>query len=117
MLGIEVELSVFLQSMLAGNIVFLVYCCLRVFRRIIGHGLFLISVEDFFFWLWTGLYLFGKIYDTSDGSIRWFFVAGVFAGGACSYFAAHFFVKAAHRLWGNIRRKDEKVIEKSMKKR
>lgn len=117
MLGIEEELSVFLQAMLAGNIVFLVYCCLRVFRRIIGHGLFLISVEDFFFWIWTGLYLFGKIYDTSDGSIRWFFVAGVFAGGVCSCFVMRFFVKAAHRMRGNIRKKDEKVIEKSMKKR
>lgn len=102
MLGIEKELSVFLQAMLAGNIVFLVYCCLRVFRRIIRHRLFFVSVEDALFWIWTGLYLFGKIYDTSDGSIRWFFVVGVFAGGLFSYFVVHFFVK---------------VVEKSIKTR
>ncbi len=117
MLGIGEELSVFLQAMLAGNIVLLVYCCLRVFRRIIRHGLFWVSMEDVFFWLWTGLYLFGKIYDTSDGSIRWFFVIGVFLGGVCSYLVMRFFVKVVHRLCVNARKKDEKVIEKSIKTR
>jgi len=117
MLGIGEELSIFLQAMLAGNIVLLVYCCLRVFRRIIRHGLFWVSVEDAFFWLWTGLYLFGKIYDTSDGSIRWFFVIGVFAGGGCSYLVMQFFVKVVHRLCVNARKKDEKVVEKSIKTR
>lgn len=117
MLGIGEEVSVFLQAVLAGNIILLVYCCLRVFRRIIRHGLFWVSMEDFLFWLWTGFYLFGKIYDTSDGSIRWFFVTGILAGGLCSYFLMKLFVKIVYGRWRRSRKKDEKVIEKSAKTR
>ena len=82
----------FLQALLAGNIVLLVYTCIRVFRRLIKHDLFFVSLEDFFFWVWAGLYLFVKIYDTSDGSIRWFFTIGVGGlGEFCSFFVLHFF--------------------------
>ena len=49
MLGIGDEMSIFLQAMLAGNIVILVYTCIRIFRRLIRHSLFFISLEDFFF--------------------------------------------------------------------
>ena len=41
MLGIGDEISIFLQALLAGNIVLLVYTCIRVFRRLIKHDLFL----------------------------------------------------------------------------
>lgn len=41
MLGIGDEMSIFLQAMLAGNIVILVYTCIRIFRRLIRHSLFL----------------------------------------------------------------------------
>ena len=80
-LGIEKELSVFLQAVLAGNLVYLSYLTLRVFRRILKHNLFWISVEDAIFWMTTGFYLFSKIYQTSNGTIRWYFVLGVLAGG------------------------------------
>jgi len=80
-LGIEKELSVFLQATLAGNLVYLVYHAIRVFRRIVKHNLFWISLEDAFFWIATGFYLFFVIYQTSNGTIRWYFVLGVLAGG------------------------------------
>lgn len=85
-LGIEKELSVFLQAALAGNLVYLVYSAIRVVRRIIKHNLFFVSLEDFVFWIGTGIYLFVKIYQTSNGSIRWYFVIGVFAGGILTHF-------------------------------
>lgn len=85
MLGIGDEISVFLQALLSGGIVFWVYSCLRIVRRIVKHNLFFVSLEDFLFWIGTGLYLFGEIYSTSDGSIRWFFVIGVFTGVTFSY--------------------------------
>lgn len=87
-LGIEKELSVFLQAALAGNLVYLAYCVIRVVRRIIKHNLFWISVEDALFWIVTGFFLFLKIYQTSNGTIRWYFVLGVLAGGI----ATHYFV-------------------------
>ena len=117
MLGIGDEISIFLQALLAGNIVLLVYACIRVFRRLIKHDLFFVSLEDFFFWVWAGLYLFVKIYDTSDGSIRWFFIIGVVVGGVCSFFVLHFLSEMGKKLFARIREKDEKSIYKSKEKR
>ena len=117
MLGIGDEISIFLQALLAGNIVLLVYTCIRVFRRLIKHDLFFVSLEDFFFWVWAGLYLFVKIYDTSDGSIRWFFTIGVVVGGVCSFFVLHFLSEMGKKLFDKKKKKDEKSIDKSKEKR
>lgn len=84
-LGIEKELSVFLQAALAGNLVYLAYCAIRILRRIIKHNLFWVSVEDALFWVATGFYLFIEIYQTSNGTIRWYFVLGVLAGGILTH--------------------------------
>lgn len=80
MLGIEKEFLIFLTAIRSGMLVFGAYQVIRGFRRLVRHNLWAISVEDFFFWIGTSVYLFVKIYDTSDGSIRWFFVLGVIAG-------------------------------------
>lgn len=79
-LGIEKELTIFLQAALSGNLVYLVYCALCVFRRMIKHNEFWISVGDLVYWIGTGFYLFLKMYQTSHGIIRWYFVVGVLAG-------------------------------------
>lgn len=85
-LGIEKELTVFLQAALAGNLVYLVYLVVRVFRRIVKHNLFWISFEDALFWIATAFYLFSEIYKTSNGTIRWYFVLGVLTGGILTHF-------------------------------
>lgn len=84
-LGIGNELSVFIQAVLAGNLVCLVYYALRILRRIVKHNLLAISLEDIVFWLWTAIHLFVQIYHASDGSIRWYFVVGVSIGGIVTY--------------------------------
>ena len=85
-LGIEKELSVFLQAVLTGNLVYLSYCTIRILRRIINHNIFWVSVEDTIFWIATGFYLFFKIYQTSNGTIRWYFVLGVLVGGVFTHY-------------------------------
>lgn len=84
-LGIEKELAVFLQAALAGNLVYLTYSVIRVVRRIIKHNLFFVSLEDLIFWIGTGIYLFTKIFQTSNGSIRWYFLIGVLTGGILTH--------------------------------
>lgn len=84
-LGIERELSVFLQAALAGNLIYLVYLVLRIFRRIIKHNLFWVSLEDILYWIGAAFYLFIKIYQTSSGAIRWYFVVGVLLGGILTH--------------------------------
>lgn len=80
MLGIGKELSIFVSACLTGNFICLIYFCLMVFRRIVKHNLFWISIEDIFFWIGSGGYLFGEMYRTCNGSICWYFVLGVFLG-------------------------------------
>ena len=84
-LGIEKELSIFAQAVLAGNVACLGYYVIRVFRRLIRHNLFWISVEDFCYWIGIGFYLFLVIFQTSNGSIRWYFVVGTLLGGILTY--------------------------------
>jgi len=80
MLGIGTEFGFFIHAALSGVIVVTVYSCIRVFRRLIRHNLLAVTFEDLVFWLATAVYLFMQLYQTSDGSIRWFFVLGVTAG-------------------------------------
>lgn len=108
MLGLREEAAAFLTAILAGMISSCGYLCLRKLRRVIGHSLAVIAIEDGLYWLCTAIYLFTQIYQTSSGSIRWYFVAGVFAGAAG--------VSLLDRLWRKkILRKHKKVKEKDKK--
>lgn len=80
MLSIGQELCIFLEAILSGVIVLASYNILRVLRRLIKHGIFMISLEDMIYWIGTGVYIFIQMYKTSDGNIRWFFVVGVLCG-------------------------------------
>lgn len=111
MLGIETEISVFLQAVLSGSSVLLTYWCIRVVRRIIRHNLFFISVEDFLFWIGTGLYLFYEIYNTSDGSIRLFFVIGVIVGVLLVYALINIIKKMYESVHRRICSKRKKSID------
>ena len=102
-LGIGKELSVFLQAVLAGNLIYLVYALIRVMRRLWKHNLFFISLEDLIFWIGTGIYLFVRIYQTSDGIIRWYFVIGVLLGGILT----HFIISQISKKYIEKRRKKE----------
>ena len=86
MYGVVKELGIFLHALLAGNIVCLVYCVLRIIRRIIRHNLFFVSFEDILFWICTAVYLFVQLNRTTHGELRWYFVVGVVAGGGFTYF-------------------------------
>ena len=85
MLGIGKELSVFVSAFFTGNLIYLVYCAVRVLRRIVKHTLFWISVEDLLFWMGTGIYIFVEMFRTCAGSIRWYFVLGVLLGGIATW--------------------------------
>lgn len=91
-LGIEKEWGIFLQAVFIGNQIYLTYLLICVFRRIWSHNLLWISVEDLIFWIGTGCYLYYRILQICNGSIRWYFVVGIFMGGIFT----HRFVKKIH---------------------
>lgn len=81
MLGIEKELVVFGVSFLNGITIAAIYGAIRIFRRMIRHNLFWISLEDVSFWLFSAIFLFTEMYRVCAGSIRWYYVIGVILGG------------------------------------
>ena len=64
------ELRVAGVAILSGAVITIVYDGLRIFRRLIPHGNVWIGIEDFFFWMWTALWVFSVLYRENDGSLR-----------------------------------------------
>lgn len=63
-----------------GIFITFVYDLLRIFRRVIPHAAFFVSLEDLAFWVYCGAEVFLLMYHESDGSLRWFAVMGAAAG-------------------------------------
>ena len=64
------ELRVAVVAFFSGALITIVYDVIRIFRRLISHGNFLIGVEDFLFWMWTALWIFSVLYRENDGNLR-----------------------------------------------
>lgn len=58
----------------------LVYDGLRIFRRLIAHKLFWMSLEDFIFWIYSTVIVFLLLYRQGDGQLRWFAILAAMAG-------------------------------------
>jgi len=69
-----------LHSLFMGVFITYVYDLLRIFRRVIPHSSFFVSLEDFAFWIYCGIEVFLMMYHESDGTLRWFAVIGALAG-------------------------------------
>ncbi len=109
MLGIETEALIFLYAGLSGITVTAVYGILVLLRRLIPHKGWIISLEDFIFWLCVSVYLFHRMYRTTYGAIRWFFLLGAGAGSLTAFL----FIWLAKKIWT----KHKKHLEKYKKNR
>lgn len=69
-----------LLSFLTGIYVTFVYDLLRIFRRVIPQGEFMVSLEDMIFWVYCALKVFLLMYHESNGTLRWFAVFGALVG-------------------------------------
>lgn len=65
---------------LSGICITVVYDCLRIFRRVKRHGTFWVAIEDLIFWFGAAIFLFYVLYETNNGVIRWFSIAGAAVG-------------------------------------
>lgn len=74
------ELSVFIQAMITGVIVCGSYYLLVILRKVIPHHIAVVSIEDILFWIGTGIYIFIQMFNTSYGSVRWYFILGIVVG-------------------------------------
>ena len=69
-----------LHSLFLGVFITFVYDLLRIFRRVVPHGSFLVSMEDLAFWIYCGSEVFLLMYHESNGTLRWFAVIGALVG-------------------------------------
>lgn len=69
-----------LHAFLLGIFITFVYDLLRIFRRVVRHGAFAVSVEDLGFWTFCAIEVFLLMYRESNGNLRWFAVIGALAG-------------------------------------
>ena len=69
-----------LHALLLGIFITFAYDILRIFRRVIPHAAFFVSLEDIAFWVYCGAEVFLLMYHEGNGSLRWFAVMGAMAG-------------------------------------
>jgi len=69
-----------LHAFLMGIFITFLYDILRIFRRVVPHRDFCVSLEDLCFWVYCGGEVFLLMYHESNGVLRWFAVFGAFAG-------------------------------------
>ena len=56
--GLEIELALFLRSLLLGAGLLAVYDGIRIFRRFFSHGMLWISLEDAVYWTAAAIFFF-----------------------------------------------------------
>lgn len=69
-----------LHAFLMGIFITFLYDILRIFRRIVSHKDFFVSLEDMAFWIYCGGEVFLLMYHESNGTLRWFAVGGALTG-------------------------------------
>lgn len=69
-----------LYAFASGIFITFIYDILRILRRAMPHGGFLISLEDLIFWVYCAIHIFQLMHTESNGSLRWFAVMGALAG-------------------------------------
>jgi len=63
-----------------GMFITFVYDLLRIFRRVIRHNGFWVSLEDLLFWGFCAVEVFLLMHRMNNGTLRWFAVLGALAG-------------------------------------
>ena len=83
--GLEIELALFLRSLLLGAGLLAVYDGIRIFRRFFSHGMLWISLEDAVYWTAAAIFFFLQLCEVNNGIIRGYILLGM-ALGAWIYY-------------------------------
>ena len=66
--------------MLRGVLILILYDLLRIFRRVVPHGVLAVALEDVLYWAGTALLVFQLLYRENDGAVRGYALVAVAAG-------------------------------------
>lgn len=78
--GIIRELQFFGMAVLRGAVILVLYDLLRIFRRVVPHGVWIVAVEDVLYWIGTALLVFQLLYRENDGAVRGYALLAVGLG-------------------------------------
>ena len=84
--GIVRELQFFGLAMLRGALILALYDLLRIIRRLIPHGVWLVAVQDLLYWISTAFLIFALLYRENDGAVRGYALFAVAAGMIVYYY-------------------------------
>jgi len=71
---------IFLSSVIGGLIIGFVFDVFRIFRRVVKTANIVIGLQDILFWILVSIILFGLIFITNNGELRWYEFLGVILG-------------------------------------
>lgn len=66
--------------MLRGALILVLYDVIRIFRRVVSHGVVAVALEDIFYWAGTALLIFQLLYRENDGAVRGYALFAVAVG-------------------------------------
>ncbi len=106
------EILFFSASVLTGIGLLLFYDFFRIFRRVIRHKAWVVSLEDFLYWCAAALIIFGMMFRENDGILRGYAFAGIIAGAWAEWLVEVFFRKIWTKLLKKLRKKGKMTEEK-----
>lgn len=96
---IKWEMQYMAVAITAGVLLAAWYDVIRIFRRIVKHGVLWISVEDILYWMLVGIICFGICFIEDAGNIRGFAIGGEILGASMYHFTiSTFLVRNISRL-------------------
>ena len=93
------EINMFLEAAWSGMLIAVAYDVLRILRRIVKHWDWVVTVEDYLFWVIIGILVFAMIFQWNDGIVRGYVIVTL-VFGAYLYHAAfsELLVKCASKI-------------------
>ena len=74
------EVGLFLTAIGLGGRMKLIYDVMLIYRYLVPHSRLVRDTEDILYWIYCGLWAFAVAFRENDGSIRWFYLAGIAIG-------------------------------------
>ncbi len=104
------EARLFVDGFLLGALLVAGYDLIRVFRRLIRHGIIWVSMEDGVYWLVCAVLMFAMLYQNNDGRIRaYIFGAAVLGGIVYHLVLGKYFIRIVSKVILTIKKQLKKV--------
>lgn len=103
------EIRLFTNSVVLGAGLTFVYDGWLICRKVFKHSVFMVSIEDISFWIFTAIVVFLALREQNDGILRWFLVVGAGIGmllykNSVSRFYVNYFSKRIQHIVVYIKR-------------